>query len=141
YLCDEGTHCGEVQYFTRLAVTANDGSWDFTDIAVIHMYSAPDKDLLQLSNHIVLVLQLLDTISIIQIKQIIGIIVMISQEMTLPLHIQGQFYCMMEGLGYDVSSWEVPYSVYHEAEDNDNGIDVKYNIGTHLKTDNWILGV
>ncbi|KAL4074786.1 hypothetical protein V8B97DRAFT_1916057 [Scleroderma yunnanense] len=35
YLCDEGTHCGEVQYFTRLAVAANDGSWDFTDIAVI----------------------------------------------------------------------------------------------------------
>ncbi|KIM58425.1 hypothetical protein SCLCIDRAFT_28084 [Scleroderma citrinum Foug A] len=46
---------GEVQYFARVAMDANDGdadeAWKFEDVAVIHLYSLPDDSLLKLSSH------------------------------------------------------------------------------------------
>ncbi|KAI5991676.1 hypothetical protein F5J12DRAFT_727293, partial [Pisolithus orientalis] len=120
-LCDSITHCAKVQYFTRLPVQAADGNWTFTDIAIVHLYSAPDEDLLKLSNHVLLASQLLDTISVICVKQIISIIVMIPQQVVLPLGIAELVYCIMERPGFDVSEWGVLYSMYVERDDEDDG--------------------
>ncbi|KIK17037.1 hypothetical protein PISMIDRAFT_635038, partial [Pisolithus microcarpus 441] len=125
FLCDGETRCGEVQYFTRLATAAADDNWEFVDVAVIRTYSAPDEDLLRLSNHVVLASHLLDAISVVKVKQIVGFIAMIPRQMVLPGGVEGEFYCMMERPGYDISSWGVPYGVYTDVEDDDNGEDVE----------------
>ncbi|KIK25481.1 hypothetical protein PISMIDRAFT_9517 [Pisolithus microcarpus 441] len=125
FLCDGETRCGEVRYFTRLATAAADDNWEFVDVAIIRTYSAPDEDLLRLSNHVVLASHLLDAISVVKVKQIVGVIAMIPRQMVLPGGVEGEFYCMMERPGYDISSWGVPYGVYTDVEDDDNGEDVE----------------
>ncbi|KIK19063.1 hypothetical protein PISMIDRAFT_13954 [Pisolithus microcarpus 441] len=125
FLCNGETCCGEVRYFTRLVTAAADDNWEFVDVAVIHMYSAPDEDLLRLLNHVVLASHLLNAISVIKVKQIVRVIAMIPRQMVLPRGVEGEFYCMMERPGYDISSWGVPYGVYADVEDDDNGKDVE----------------
>ena len=68
-----------MQYFTRLAISDADNNAEFADVALVQMYSAPDPELLQRSNHVVLASQLTDTILVIHIKQITGVIAMICQ--------------------------------------------------------------
>lgn len=114
-----------MQYFTRLAIAAADGNWEFTDVAVIRTYSAPDEELLRLSSHVLLASRLLDAISVIHVKQIVGVIAMIPQQMALPSGAEGEYYCMMERPGYDIASWGVPYSIYRDVEDDDNGDNVE----------------
>jgi len=70
------TQCREVQYFTRLAI-GDDEHAKFVNVAVVQMYSTPDAELLWLSHQVVLASQLTDTISIICIKLIVGVIAMI----------------------------------------------------------------
>jgi len=67
----------------------------------------------------VLASQLTDTISVIHVKQITGVIAMIPRRMVLPSGAEQEVYCMMERPGYDISNWGVPYSVYREADDDD----------------------
>jgi len=114
-----------VQYFTRLAISDADNNAKFADVALVRMYSAPDPELLQRSNHVVLALQLTDTILVIRVKQITGVIAMIPQRMALPSGAEQEMYCMMERPGYDISKWGVPYSIYHEGDDDDVGQDVE----------------
>ncbi|KIM60882.1 hypothetical protein SCLCIDRAFT_26240 [Scleroderma citrinum Foug A] len=94
FLNEEVTRCGEVQYFTRLAIADADENTEFADVALVRMYSAPDPELLQHSSHVVLASQLTDTISVICVKQITGVIAMIPQWMTLPSGVEQEMYCM-----------------------------------------------
>ena len=87
------------------------------------MYSTPDAELLRLSHHVVLASQLTDTISVIPVKQITGVIAMIPQQMVLPSGVEQEVYCLMEWPGYDISDWGVPYNVYREGDDDDGGDD------------------
>ncbi|KAI6043851.1 hypothetical protein EDC04DRAFT_2562255 [Pisolithus marmoratus] len=125
FLNDGDTRCGEVQYFTRLATTADDGSWEYIDVAIICNYSLPNDDLLRLSSHVILASHLLDTISVICVKQIVGVVAMIPRHMVLPSGIDGDIYCMMERPGFDVSTWGIPYNVYCDREYDDDGDDVE----------------
>ncbi|KIM56828.1 hypothetical protein SCLCIDRAFT_29257 [Scleroderma citrinum Foug A] len=96
------TQCGEVQFFTRLAVGDNEHA-EFIDVTIVCMYSTlystPDAKLLQLLHHVVLASQLTDTISVILVKQITGVIAMIPQQMVLPLGVEQEVYCLMEQPG------------------------------------------
>ncbi|KIN94644.1 hypothetical protein M404DRAFT_167725 [Pisolithus tinctorius Marx 270] len=119
--CDGITRCAKVQYFTRLPVQAADGNWTFTNVAIVRLYSVPDKDLLKLSNHVLLASQLLNAISVIHVKQIISVIAMIPRQVVLPSGIAELVYCMMERPRFDVSDWGVPYSMYVKRDDEDDG--------------------
>ena len=85
----------------------------------------PDPELLQRPSHVVLASQLTDTISVIHVKQITGVIAMIPWWMTLPSGMEQEMYCMMERLGYDIANWGVPYSVYCEVDDDDVGQEIE----------------
>lgn len=89
------------------------------------MYSVPNPELLQCSSHVVLASQLTDTISVIRVKQITGVIAMIPRWMTLLSGMEQEMYCMMECPGYDIANWGVPYSVYREADDDDVGQEIE----------------
>jgi len=102
-----------------LAIADADENTEFANVALIRMYSAPDPELLQCSSHVVLALQLTDTISVIHIKQITGVIAMIPRWMALPSGVEQEMYCMMERPGYDIANWGVPYSMYRGADDDD----------------------
>jgi len=89
------------------------------------MYSTPDAELLRLSHQVVLASQLTDTISIICIELIVGVVAMIPRRMVLPSGMEQEVHCLMERPGYNISNWGVPYSVYHEGDDDDGGDDVE----------------
>jgi len=89
------------------------------------MYSPPDAELLWLSHHVVLASHLTDTISVIPVKQITGVIAMIPQQIVLLSGVEQEAYCLMERPGYDISDWGVPYNVYREGDDDDGGDDVE----------------
>ena len=95
------------------------------EVAIVHMYSTPDAELLWLSHHVVLASQLTNTILVINVQQITGVVAMIPQKMVLPLGIEQEVYCLMERPGYNISNWGVPYSMYREGDDDDGGDDVK----------------
>jgi hypothetical protein len=72
----------EVLYFTQLPVEVNNNDdnqiWTWKDIAVISMFSLPDKDLLNLSCHTVSSCQHdEDDIQVIDLKSILSIIGMV----------------------------------------------------------------
>ena len=102
-----------------MAIADADENAEFANVALVRMYSAPDPELLQRSSHVVLASQLTDTISVIHVKQITGMIAMIPRWMALPSGVEQEMYCMMERPGYDIANWGVPYSVYREADDDD----------------------
>ncbi|KAL4064069.1 hypothetical protein V8B97DRAFT_1920272 [Scleroderma yunnanense] len=104
----------EVQQFTRLVIVDTDKNAEFADVSLIQMYSAPNPELLQHSNHVMLASQLMDTISVIHVKQLTSVIAIISQQMALPSGTEQEVYCMMEHPG-----------VYHKGDDDDTGQDVE----------------
>ncbi|KAG1792516.1 uncharacterized protein HD556DRAFT_1239417 [Suillus plorans] len=117
---------GEVLYFTRLAVKADtdhDDDWRFADVAVIRMYSLPDEDLLRLSSHTVASCTHLDTVSIVDVKQIISIVVMVPHRPTLPSGVTEDCFFMVEKPGLDVSNLGVPYGHGAGEDNDDNDID------------------
>ena len=114
-----------MQYFTQLTIADEDENTEFADVALVQMYSAPNPELLQCSNHVVLASLLMDMISVICVKKITGVIAMIPWRMALPSGMEQEVYCMMEHPGYDISNWGVPYSVYHEGDDDDAEQDIE----------------
>ena len=108
-----------------MAIADADENAEFADVALVRMYSVPDPKLLQRSSHVVLASQLTDTISVIRVKQITGVIAMIPRWMTLPSGVEQEMYCMMEHPGYDIANWGVPYSVYCKADDNNVGQEIE----------------
>jgi hypothetical protein len=116
---------GEVLYFTRLTVEADadhDDDWRFADVAVIKMYSPPDEDLLRLSSHTVTSCTHLDTICIVNVKQIISVIAMVPHRPALPSGVTEDRFFMVEKPGLDISNVGVPYG--HGAGEDIDDIDV-----------------
>lgn len=113
-------------YFTRLAVEADtdhNDDWQFADVTVIQMYSLPDEDILCLSSHTVASCTHLDTISIVDVKQIISVIAMVPHRPMLPSVVTEDRFFMVEKPGLDVSNLGVPYSHGAGEDNNDNDID------------------
>lgn len=115
---------GEVQYFTRLAIqsTLNDpeGDWTFANVAILKLYSDPDVEVLRLSSQVLTVSCLLDDLFVCDVKKIHSVVAMIPRMLTLLSGIEGDFFCMMEKPGLDISDLEVPYSIYSQPGDDDD---------------------
>ena len=125
---DNRVHVGEVQFFTRLAIHSasdceGDPEWSFANIAILKHYSEPDVDLLQLSSQVLAASLLLDDICICNVKNIQSVATMISHTLTLPSGVEGNYFCMMEKPGLDISDLGVPYSIYSQPGNDDDDAD------------------
>ncbi|KAG2350638.1 hypothetical protein BDR05DRAFT_869102, partial [Suillus weaverae] len=124
---------GEVQYFTRLTVEVedanedsdNEDNWHFLDVAVIQVYSLPDKALLQLSSQMVASCTRSEQVLAINVKDIVSVITMVPHKPTLPLGLTEEHFFMIEKPGLDVSDLGVCYSAYHDEDDEDNADDAR----------------
>lgn len=117
------TRVAEVLYFTRLPVEAgidddDNQIWVWKDVAVVSMFSLPDKDLLDLSCHTVSSCQLEeDDIRVIDLKSILSVVGMIPHKPTLPSGVTEDRYFMVEKPGLDIATFGVPYEG-HAAQDD-----------------------
>ncbi|KAG0692379.1 hypothetical protein DFH29DRAFT_817662 [Suillus ampliporus] len=110
---------GEVLYFTRLAIEADT---QFADVAVVQMYSAPDESLLRLSSQTVASCTRLETIAIVNVKNIISMIAMVPHRPTLPSGVTEDHFFMVEKPGLDISNLGVPYGAGDDNINDDNDI-------------------
>ncbi|KAG2066234.1 hypothetical protein BDR04DRAFT_1121328 [Suillus decipiens] len=107
---------------------ADDDEWHFKNVAVVQMYSMPNKGLLKFSLQTLISCTLLDDILTINVKDIVCIIAMIPHMPTLPSGVMESQFFMMEQPGLEISNLGVPYSGFDigggdEPEDdyNDDG--------------------
>ncbi|KAG1759504.1 hypothetical protein EDD22DRAFT_782429, partial [Suillus occidentalis] len=80
-------------------------------VAVIQMYSAPDKSLLYLSLQTVVSCTCLESIAVVNVKQIISVIAMLPHKLTLPSGVTKNHFFMLENPSLDISNLRVPYGV------------------------------
>ena len=125
---DNRVRVGEVQFFTRLAIHSTsdhegDPEWSFANVAILKHYSEPDIDLLQLSSQVLAVSLLLDDICIRDVKNIRSVVAMIPRTLTLLSGVEGNYFCMMEKPGLDISDLGVPYSIYSQPGNDDDDAD------------------
>lgn len=105
----------EVLYFTQLPVEAgidddDNQLWVWKDVAVISMFSLPDKDLLDLSCHTVSSCQHEeDDIRVIDSKSILAVAGMVPHKSTLPSGVIEDHYFMVEKPGFNIATFGVPY--------------------------------
>ena len=101
--------------------------WTFHNVAILKPYSEPNVELLQASLQVLATSTLLDKIMICNIKAIRSVGTMVPQQFALPsgLGVEGDFFCMVEKLGLDISDLGVPYSVYSAEEEVDEGNDIE----------------
>ncbi|KIK80939.1 hypothetical protein PAXRUDRAFT_69810, partial [Paxillus rubicundulus Ve08.2h10] len=91
----------EVQYFMHLAI--GEDHLHFINVAVPQLYSIPDEEFFQLSMQTYATCMLLDKLLVIDVKQIIGFIVMVPQTTRLPGgEIEDRFF-LVERLGLELS--------------------------------------
>ena len=113
--------CGEVQYFTQVAIRTPDEDWRFRTLAILKLYSEPDARLLELSFQVVSASKLLDDIIVADVKDICSVVAMIPKELTLPGSARNEVYfCMVEKPGLNISDLGVPYSMYTADDDDDS---------------------
>lgn len=106
-------------YFTRLAIEADAR---FADVAVIQMYSVPDESLLRLSSQTVASCTRLESIAVVNVKQIISVIAMVPHKPTLPSGVTEDRFFMLEKPGLDISNLGVPYGVGDDNINDDNDV-------------------
>jgi len=100
-----------------------DEAWRFEDIAVIHTYSLPDNFLLKLSSHTLMSSTFSDELVVVQIKSIKSVVGIILHRLKhLSGIIEDRFF-VMEKPGLDISQVSIPYSVYHNEDDQDEDIE------------------
>ncbi|KAG1894229.1 uncharacterized protein F5891DRAFT_961902 [Suillus fuscotomentosus] len=123
----DGQVCfGEILYFTRLSVEADPGDkedWQFVNVALIQLYSAPDDSLLKLLSQTVASCTRLDEFCILDVKKILSVVAMVPHTPTLPSGVTEPHFFMMERPGLDISNLGVPYSGYLDAEDDLDDLD------------------
>ncbi|KAG0699456.1 hypothetical protein DFH29DRAFT_1001970 [Suillus ampliporus] len=86
-IIDEAVRFAEIQYFTQVAIPTNNvGEWRDANIAVISVFSAPDADLVQLSNKTVLLCKYLgdEGLCVVDVTSIKSVVAMIPHRPTLP---------------------------------------------------------
>lgn len=79
-----------------------------------------------MSSQVLAASTLLDDILICDVKKIKSVVAMIPRELTLPSGANGEFFCMMEKPGLDISDLGVAYRVYSQPvvdSDEENGND------------------
>ncbi|KIO04826.1 hypothetical protein M404DRAFT_142467 [Pisolithus tinctorius Marx 270] len=122
--------CGEVCYFTRLAVSNpaardNERHFKFIDVAVIQMYSRLDARLLELSSQVLAASTKLEEIKVIPVKNITGVIAMIPRHIRMDFDNEQLCHCMMERPGYNISKLGMSYREDENGVgDDDDGNDV-----------------
>ncbi|KAG2062347.1 hypothetical protein BDR06DRAFT_978729 [Suillus hirtellus] len=112
---------GKILYFTQLSVKADPGDeedWQFINVALIQLYSAPDNSLLKLLLQTVASCIHLNEFCVLDVKKIFSVVAMVPHTPTLPSGVTEPHFFMMERLGLDISNLGVPYSGYLDAEDD-----------------------
>ena len=101
--------------------------WTFHNVAILKPYSEPNVELFQASSQVLAASTLLDEIMICNVKAIWSVVAMVPRWFALPsgLRVEGNFFCMVEKPGLDISDLGVPYSVYSAEEEVDEGNDVE----------------
>ncbi|KAF8833542.1 hypothetical protein BDN67DRAFT_985962 [Paxillus ammoniavirescens] len=114
----------EVQYFTQLAIPRQEGGWHFSNVTILKLYSKPNAELLQLSSQVLAASKILDEIVICNVKTILSVVAMIPKQLLLPSGEEGDYFCMVEKPGLDISDLGVPYSIYSDDNaDNDHDVE------------------
>ncbi|KIK80002.1 hypothetical protein PAXRUDRAFT_16026 [Paxillus rubicundulus Ve08.2h10] len=121
---DGNVQVGEVQYFTQLAIPRQEGGWHFSNVAILKLYSKSNAELLQLSSQVLATSKILDEIVICDVKTILSVIAMIPKQLLFPSGEEGDYFCMVEKPGLDISDLGVPYSIYSD-DDTDDDHDVE----------------
>ncbi|KAG2099859.1 uncharacterized protein F5147DRAFT_754682 [Suillus discolor] len=111
YVIIDGTvRFAEVQYFTQVAIaTENIGEWRDANIAVISVFSAPDADLVQLSNQTVLSCKYLgdEGLCVVDVTSIKSVVAMIPHRPTLPSGVIEDRFFVLERPGLDIYQFGV----------------------------------
>ena len=93
--------------------------WQFSNVAVVNMYSPPNKALLKLSSQTLASCTHLDEVRVINVKDVISVIAMIPHKPTLPSGVTEDRFFMMERPGLDISNLGVPYSGFVVEDEDD----------------------
>ena len=108
----------EVQFFIQLGQTTEDGTMFFNNVAVMKLYSEPDSHLVRESSQVLAALMLLNSIKIIDVKTIKGVVAMILHKIVLASGVEEERFFMLEKPGLDVSDLTVPYNPGHDDTDD-----------------------
>ncbi|KAG1797247.1 hypothetical protein EV424DRAFT_1592168, partial [Suillus variegatus] len=116
FLLDGEIHLAEVLYFTRLAVedinddNEEDRTFHWQTVALVTMYSHPDRELLELSHHTVSSCRLLvEDVRIIDVKSITDVVGMVPHRPTLPSGTTEDRYFLVEKPGLDIATFGLAY--------------------------------
>ncbi|KAG2050403.1 hypothetical protein BDR06DRAFT_850683, partial [Suillus hirtellus] len=107
---DGTVHFAEVQYFTQVAIAVeNISEWHDANIAVISVFSAPDADLVQLSNQTVLSCKYLgnEGLCVVDVTSIKSVVAMIPHCPTLPSGVIEDCFFVLEHPGLNISQFGV----------------------------------
>ncbi|KAH7885734.1 hypothetical protein F5I97DRAFT_1829710 [Phlebopus sp. FC_14] len=107
---------GEVHYYTQVAIQTHanitGNNWHFANVAVIQLFSKPNKDLLKLSYQTVFACKLTKEFIAVDVKNILSVVVMIPHKFRLPLGQEEDQYFMVEKPGLDVLNFDISYGLY-----------------------------
>ncbi|KAG1770532.1 hypothetical protein EDD22DRAFT_816757 [Suillus occidentalis] len=118
-IIDEAVRFAEIQYFTQVAIpTDNVGEWHDANIAVVSVFSAPDADLVQLSNQTVLSCKYLgdEGLCVVDVTSIKSVVAMIPHRPTLPSGIIEDRFFVLERPGLDIFHFGVEQDQEDEAD-------------------------
>ncbi|KAG2125708.1 uncharacterized protein EDB93DRAFT_1258036 [Suillus bovinus] len=118
-IIDRTVRFTEVQYFTQVAIaTENIGEWLDANIAVISVFSAPDADLVQLSNQTVLPCKYLgdEGLCVVDVTSIKSVVTMIPHCPTLPSGVIEDHIFVLECPGLDIYQFGVEQDQEDEAD-------------------------
>lgn len=109
-------------------IGSDDGEteWSFVNVAVVSLFSLPDKELLELSSHVVASCTNHgdNDIRVIDAKSITDVVAMVPHRPRLPSGVIEDRFFMVEKPGLDVASFGIlPADDAVEGEDSDNDSD------------------
>lgn len=92
---------GEVVYFTRLAVPANnDGELSFTNVGLIHPFSSPDNDILQASWTTVPLCRNTEAVLVVHIEDILSVVTILPYVGRMANNADGDAFFVVEQPGH-----------------------------------------
>lgn len=114
---------GEVMYYTRLAVHEGE-DLQFTNVAVVRMFTRPDADLLHASHSTATVCEATDTFWVLKIHDIISVVAMVPKAFQLANGTIRECYFVVEKAGLNVSCF-LDRREEQVDDDDDAGLDVE----------------
>ncbi|KAI6097115.1 hypothetical protein EDD16DRAFT_1499669, partial [Pisolithus croceorrhizus] len=118
----------EVQYFTRLVMNSTEvedaKEAQFTDVTVIHLYTLPDEQLLQVLSNTLVVSKFSNQLVVMHGKSIMSLVRIVPHCLRHPSSTTEDYFFLMEKPGLDISQLGIPYnSVYQDEADQDVNIE------------------